>query len=56
MSEYRIYKKNVVEALEYLSIYELQKLSWFPNNQGLMYCFNENVSDVFDDFYLEKAL
>ena len=56
MSKYRIYKKNVIEVLEYLSSYDFQKIAWFENDQGLMYSFNENVSDLFDDFYLEKAL
>lgn len=56
MTEYRIYKKNVIEALQALSNYEFQKVAWFENNQGLMYSFSENISDLFDDFYLEKAL
>ena len=56
MSDYRIYKKSVTEVLEYLSSYDFQKVAWFENDQGLMYSFNENVSDLFDDFYLKKAL
>ncbi len=56
MTKYRIYKKNVTEALEALSSYDFQRIAWFENDQGLMYSFNENVSDLFDDFYLEKAL
>lgn len=56
MSGYKIYKKNIVEELECLSSYDFQKVAWFDNDKGLSYSFNDNVNDLFDDFYLEKAL
>ncbi|MFO0109701.1 MAG: hypothetical protein ACK52W_04100 [Alphaproteobacteria bacterium] len=56
MTEYRIYKSNVLQALKNLSSYDFQRIAWFENDQGLMYSFNENVSDLFDDFHLEEAL
>ncbi len=56
MSDYTIYKKNVIEALRYLSSKELQLVTWFPNDQGLSSSFKDDVEDVFDDFFLERAL
>jgi hypothetical protein len=56
MTQYTIYKKNVMEALIFLSDYAFQKIAWFDNNEGLSYSFNDNISDLFDDFKLEQAL
>ena len=53
---HRIYKSNVIEALEYLSYYEFQKVAWFPNDKDLMASYNENVMWVFDDTNLNDAL
>lgn len=53
---FRIYKNNIIRALEALSSYEYQKAAWFENNQGLSYSYNENALDLFYDSSLDKAL
>jgi hypothetical protein len=47
-----IYKDNVIECLEDLANYDLQKIAWFDNDQGLMYSYDENVDDLFDNTVL----
>ena len=56
MTKYTIYKKNVMAALKALADYDFQKIAWFENEKGLMYSFSNNISDLFDDYYLEEAL
>ena len=43
-------------ALKALADYDFQKIAWFENEKGLMYSFSNNISDLFDDYYLEEAL
>ena len=43
-----IYIDNVIECLEDLANYDLQKVAWFDNDQGLWYSFDENVDDLFN--------
>lgn len=52
----RIFKGNIIEALEALSSYAFQRTAWFENNQGLSYSYNENVLDLFYDSMLDEAL
>lgn len=50
-----IYKSNIIEGLQDLSDYSMQKLLWFDNDQGLSYSFLENYLDLFDDSTLLDA-
>ena len=43
-----VYVGNIIECLEDLANYDLQKIAWFDNDQGLSYSFDENVEDIFD--------
>jgi len=52
----RIFKNNIIEALEALSSYAFQKTAWFDNNQGLSYSYNENILDLFYDSMLDEVL
>lgn len=52
----RIFKNNVIEALEALSSYAFQKTAWFENDRGLSYSYNENILDLFYDSQLDEAL
>lgn len=47
-----IYKDNIIESLEDLADYNTQKIAWFDNDQGLMYSFDENVDDLFENSIL----
>ena len=53
---FKIYKNNVIEALQMLSDYQFQKLAWFLNDRGVVASYNENVMWVFDDTALGDAL
>ncbi len=53
---FKIYKSNVIEALQMLSDYQFQKLAWFLNDRGVVASYNENVMWVFDDTALGDAL
>ena len=53
---FKIYKNNVIEALQMLSDYQFQKLAWFLNDRGVVTSYNENVMWVFDDTALGDAL
>jgi hypothetical protein len=52
----KVYKNNIIEGLNYLSSYELQKIAWFENDQGLSSSYVEDVESVFDDTGLDDAL
>lgn len=52
----RIFKNNIIEALEALSSYAFQKTAWFENDQGFSYSYNENILDLFHDSMLDEAL
>lgn len=43
-----IYKDNVIEALEWLSDYDFQKIAWFDNDQGICMPYNETAWAIFD--------
>jgi hypothetical protein len=51
-----VYIKNLIEALEDLSNYDSQKISWFPNDQNLCSSYVEDVIAVFDGSGLDAAL
>ncbi len=56
MNEYKVYKRNVIGELKAFSDRSFQEIAWFENDQGLSTSFNATASDLFDDFFLEKAL
>lgn len=56
MSKYRIYKKHFIEDLNHLANYDLQKLTWFPNDKGLSSDFLDDWCAVFEMSHLEDAL
>lgn len=45
----KIFKKNVVEALENLSSEAYQKIAWFQNDQGLSSSYIDTLLGLFDD-------
>lgn len=51
-----LYISNIIEALESLSDYDFQKVSWFKNDQGLWYDYSEIVFDIFEGSYLTEAI
>lgn len=51
-----LYKQNIIDALKALTDYDYQRIAWFPNNQNLMYSFNENAEDLFYSSGLDEAL
>jgi len=51
-----LYTDNIIEALEWLSDYDDQKITWFENDQGLSYSFDENVFDIFQGPNLIKVI
>ncbi len=56
MIRYSIYKENIIDALEALADREFQSVAWFPNDQGLIYSYNESVEDAFYDSTVYDAL
>ena len=56
MARFSIYKDNIVDALKALSDREFQEVAWFPNDQGLMYSYNESVEDALYDSTVDDAL
>ncbi|MCH2546796.1 MAG: hypothetical protein MK052_04190 [Alphaproteobacteria bacterium] len=56
MSQYSICPENVIDHLRTLASRDFQKVAWFKNDKGLCYSYGENISDLFDDYDLEKIL
>ncbi len=52
----KIYKKNIIDALQALSNREFQEIAWFENEQDLSYSYNEAVLDLFYDSLLIDML
>jgi hypothetical protein len=51
-----VYVGNFIECLEDLENFDLQKVAWFDNDQGLSYSFDENVEDLFFGTCFNAAL
>lgn len=56
MSEYVIYPENLLIDLLALASKEFQAIGWFENDQSIVSSFGDDVSDLFNDGNLEKAL
>ena len=56
IEKYRIYKDNIIKALEALSNQKYQEIAWFDNDQGLSFSFLEIILTLFDDSTLSDAL
>ena len=56
MTDYLVYKSNLVRDLFVLSDYTSQKDAWFENNKGLYSTYAEDVEAIFFDMGLENAL
>ncbi|MCH2546800.1 MAG: hypothetical protein MK052_04215 [Alphaproteobacteria bacterium] len=56
MSGYAIYPENFLIDLLALASKEFQLVGWFENDQGIASSFSSEISDLFDDGDVKKAL